>query len=81
MSLSTYKAKRIVCSMGMEVQRIHVCKNDCMLFCGDAHENLHEFLGCKFPRYKPRTDDAVDDSEKERDIPFKVVGTYQLFNS
>jgi hypothetical protein len=28
---STYKAKKIVCPLGLEVQKIHACPNDCIL--------------------------------------------------
>ena len=64
---SFYKAKRIVCPLGMEVQRIHACKNDCILYRGD-YINLRECPGCKFPRFKVRKDeDMADDSEDEMD--------------
>jgi hypothetical protein len=29
---STYQAKKIVCPLGLEVEKIHVYQNDCMLF-------------------------------------------------
>jgi hypothetical protein len=29
---STYKAMKIVCPLGLEVEKIHTCQNDCMLF-------------------------------------------------
>jgi hypothetical protein len=29
---STYQAKKIVCPLGLEVEKIHACQNDCMLF-------------------------------------------------
>ena len=48
---STYKAKQIVCPFGMEVQRIHVCRHDCILYRGE-HKNLRECPECKAPRYK-----------------------------
>jgi hypothetical protein len=32
---STYQAKKIVCSLGLEVEKIHACRNDCMLFCNE----------------------------------------------
>jgi hypothetical protein len=27
-----YQAKKIVCPLGLEVEKIHACQNDCMLF-------------------------------------------------
>ena len=31
---STYAAKKVVCPLGLEVQKIHACPNDCILFRG-----------------------------------------------
>jgi hypothetical protein len=36
---STYEAKKIVCPLGLEVQKIHVYPNDCLLYHGD-YKNL-----------------------------------------
>ena len=30
-----YEAKHMICPLGLEVQKIHACTNDCILFCGD----------------------------------------------
>jgi hypothetical protein len=32
---STYEAKKIVCPLGLEVQKIHACPNECILYRGD----------------------------------------------
>jgi hypothetical protein len=32
---STYQAKKNVCPLGLEVEKIHACRNDCMLFCNE----------------------------------------------
>jgi hypothetical protein len=37
---STYKAKKLVCPLGLDVQKIHVCPNDCILYRGKEYENL-----------------------------------------
>ena len=29
---STYEAKKVVCPLGLEVQKIHACANDCILY-------------------------------------------------
>jgi hypothetical protein len=29
---STYQAKKIICLLGLEIEKIHACRNDCMLF-------------------------------------------------
>nr|AAV44163.1 putative polyprotein [Oryza sativa Japonica Group] len=37
---TTYKAKKIVCPLGLEVQKIHACPNDCILYRSEEYENL-----------------------------------------
>ena len=48
---TTYKAKKIVCPMGLKFEKIHACKNDCILFRGD-YEADTECPKCGFSRYK-----------------------------
>lgn len=56
---TTYKAKQ-VCPMGLEVQNIHSCPNDCILYCGDEYEKLDVCPVCGVMRYKISQDDAGD---------------------
>jgi hypothetical protein len=35
LSQSTYQAKKIVCPLGLQVEKIPACRNDCMLFCNE----------------------------------------------
>ena len=37
---STYEAKKVVCPLGLEVQKIHACPNDCILYRGE-YEDLN----------------------------------------
>ena len=39
---TTYIAKQVVCPLGLEIQKIHACPNDCILYRGE-YENLEEF--------------------------------------
>jgi hypothetical protein len=32
---STYEAKKLVCPIGLDVQKIHACPNNCILYCGE----------------------------------------------
>jgi hypothetical protein len=48
---TTYEAKQIVCPMGLEVEEIHACKNDCVLFLG-KNTKLTECPECGTSRYK-----------------------------
>ena len=35
---TTYEAKKMVCPLGLDVQKIHACPNDCILYRGE-YEN------------------------------------------
>ena len=32
---STYEARKAVCPLGLELQKIHACPNDCILYRGE----------------------------------------------
>jgi hypothetical protein len=71
---STYEAKKLVCSRGLDVQKIHACPNDCILYRGEE-ENWHACLLCTALRYKIRWD-APGDVEGEpprKRVPAKVM--------
>ena len=71
---STYQAKQLVCPLGLEVQKIHACPNDCILYRGD-YENLDACPVCGALRYKIRKDDLGDvEGERSRKrVPAKVM--------
>jgi hypothetical protein len=48
---STYQAKKIICPLELEVEKIHACRNDCMLFHNDD-AMLEECHVCGTSRYK-----------------------------
>ncbi|XP_074579109.1 uncharacterized protein LOC141835604 [Curcuma longa] len=48
---SHYEAKKLLKELGLTYEKIHVCKNDCILFWGE-HENKDACPVCKEPRYK-----------------------------
>ena len=56
---STYEAKKVICPLGLDVQKIHACINDCILYRGD-HEDKNECPVCGALRYKIRRDDPGD---------------------
>jgi len=41
---TTYEAKKVVCPLVLEVQKIHACPNDCILYRGDEYEKIHACL-------------------------------------
>ena len=55
---STYAAK-VVCPLGLEVEKIHACPNDCILYRG-AYKDLNACPVCGALRYKIRRDDPGD---------------------
>src|SRR5687767_1688473 len=57
---TTYEAKQIVCPLGLEVQKIHACPNDYILYCGAKYEKLDACPVGRALRYKIRRDDPGD---------------------
>ena len=71
---STNEAKKIVCPLELEVQKIHACVNDCILYRGE-YKDLRACPTCKHARYKCRRAKykyKLDD-EIKTGVPFKVV--------
>ena len=56
---TTYEAKKAICPLGLDVQKIHVCINDCILY-REEYENLDKCPVCTALRYKMRQDDPGD---------------------
>ena len=48
---STYEAKKLMCPLGMEYEKIHACPNDCVLYRNE-YADLHECPRCGVSRYK-----------------------------
>jgi hypothetical protein len=72
---TTYKVKKIVCPLGLQIAKIHACPNDCILYRGE-HENLDECPVYHASQYKILRDDPGDVEDEERPkkrIPTKVV--------
>jgi hypothetical protein len=72
---STYKAKKIVCPLGLEVQKIHACPNDYILYHGEEYKNLNACLVYSALRYKTRRDDPrdVEGERPKKRVPAKVM--------
>jgi len=52
---NTNEAKQNVCPLELEVEKIHACRNDCILYHGD-YADLTKCPECSTPRYKRRND-------------------------
>jgi len=77
---STYEAKKIVCPLGLEVQKIHKCPNDCILYHGEEYENLDSCPVCGALRYKIMRDDPreVEGEPTPKRIPSKVMWYFPI---
>jgi len=56
---TTYEAKLVVYPLGLEIQKIHICPNDFILYRGEEYENLYACTVCNASRYKIRRDDPI----------------------
>jgi hypothetical protein len=48
---SVYEAKKIICPLGIEVEKIHACKNNYVLFHGD-YADLDKCPKCGYDRLR-----------------------------
>ena len=69
---TVYEAKQIICPLGLEVEKIHACKNDCILYRGEEYEDLDRCPICGLERYKRRKDGDVAGSGKVKGNPRKM---------
>ena len=72
---STYEAKKVLCPLGLEVQKIHAYLNDCILYRDEEHENLNACPVCGALRYKIKRDDPgdVEGEHPRKRVPTKVM--------
>ncbi|XP_031108728.1 uncharacterized protein LOC116013221 [Ipomoea triloba] len=67
---STYEAKKMLCPLSMDIERIHACPNDCILYW-KQYKDLHVCPKCGASRYKR---EGYDDAcEKKKGAPAKVL--------
>ena len=71
----TYLAKQMICSIGLEVEKIHVCSNDCILYRGEKYKNLDKCPKCEAPQYM---EGPSDEGTKTREGPIKVVWYFPI---
>jgi len=55
-----YEAKKVLCPMGMEYEKIHACPNDCILYIKEF-ANHDQCPRCKVSRYKKKDGDSSDE--------------------
>ncbi|CAJ2642138.1 unnamed protein product [Trifolium pratense] len=67
-----YEAKKVLCPMGLEYERIHACPNDCILYRKEFANSDH-CPKCMASRYKKKDGDSSDDVVTKKGSPVKVV--------
>jgi hypothetical protein len=70
-----YEVKQIICPLGLEVEKIHVCTNDCILYRGPEYEDIEKCPICGLGRFNRRKDGGHDEKcnrNRRKDEPKKV---------
>ncbi|XP_076955180.1 uncharacterized protein LOC143629918 [Bidens hawaiensis] len=70
--VSLYKAKKLMCPMGLKVKRIHACPNHCMLY-RKKFKNDHKCFKCGASRYKSKTKTDDVDEDVKNGQPAKLL--------
>jgi hypothetical protein len=76
---NTYEAKKIINPLKMQVQRIHACRNHCILYRSDYTE-LEKCQNCDANRYKSNADFAVERVIASKGTKRKVGGKKSVFS-
>ena len=71
----TYLAKQIIYPISLEVEKIHVCSNDYILYHGEKYKDLDKCTQCEAPWYK---EGPSDEGTKTRGGPVKVVWYFPI---
>jgi hypothetical protein len=53
---NTYYAKKLISPLAMDVEKIHACRNHCILHRGDDYKYLESCPKCNASRYKTNKD-------------------------
>jgi hypothetical protein len=53
---NTYYAKKLISPLTMGVEKIHICRNHCILYRGDDYKDLESCPKCSASRYKTNKD-------------------------
>jgi hypothetical protein len=76
---SVYEAKKIICPLGIEVEKIHACKKSCVLFRGDYAE-LDKCPKCGYDRYKRKKDGGDNNNADDENEPDEIRGKKKKAN-
>jgi hypothetical protein len=73
---TVYETKQIICLLGLEVKKIHTCKNDCILYRVNEYEDREKYSIYKLDRFNHRKDGGDDDNCNRRNGEYKNVFWY-----
>jgi hypothetical protein len=76
-----YEAKQIICPLVLEVEKIHACKNDCILYRGPEYEDLEKCPICRLDRFNHRKDSGHEENcngNKRNGGPKKVFWYFPI---
>ena len=71
----TYLAKQMIYPIGLEVEKIHACSNNCILYHGEKYKDLDKCPKYEAPWYK---EGLSDEGTKTRGGPIKVVWYFPI---
>jgi Zn ribbon nucleic-acid-binding protein len=74
---SIYEANKIICHLGIKVEKIHACKNNCVLFRGD-YVDLDKCPKCGYDQYKRKKDGGDDNNADDENEPSKIRGKKKM---
>jgi hypothetical protein len=63
---TVYEAKQIICSLDLEVEKIHTCKNDCILYRWPEYKDLEKCPICGLDQFNHRKHDGDDENCNRR---------------
>ncbi|KAL4560503.1 hypothetical protein LXL04_032655 [Taraxacum kok-saghyz] len=75
--VSIYQAKKITCSMDLEIERIHTCLNHCILYRNE-HANLHECVTCGTSRYLRGKETEYNSDVTKNGPPAKLLWYFPI---
>jgi hypothetical protein len=76
---NTYYAKKLISPLAMDVEKIHACRNHCILYRGNDYKDLKSCPKCNASRYKTNKDyreeecvASVSEGKKRKKSPKKT---------
>nr|XP_043639389.1 uncharacterized protein LOC122610466 [Erigeron canadensis] len=70
--ISTYKAKKLMCPLGLKIERIEACPKDCILYRNE-YADLDHCVRCGTSRYKRKNQTGGDNNRTNNGPPDKIL--------